>query len=909
MKRPRKPFLSIFPLITIIAILPVFIKDPLAPRTVDDLIFIPIVVNNSLGGEWLMPGANPQRSSWTNEEVRGNLKPVWYRTIEPFILPRVQVIAAYGMLYISTAEGLYAFDANSGETKWIYPTGLPLGHSPTISDGVAYVGGFDRKIHAINAQTGTVLWTFEAEAGFDTNPLVVQGKVFVGNRDGAFYAIYTEGFKAGQLAWKYQTDGPIHYSAAYNDGIVYFASNDGHAYALHAATGELKWKSAKLPGAGFQSWWPVIYRDWVIFAGSPNYRSSSNPGPGDLQSITKEEIFPNRNIDPQGTLVGPLGNEPGDWVAGTRTLDTSKSITTENGSTFPITEYMEKYPWRRTIFFLKASDGSEYTMDTDGDGKPDYPPFLYFGAKGTGTRFPPVVGADGVLYMLNTYLSSEIPGGNIVGWKMDTPHISIISSGWAASDEPRAYTAGGNMIYWKLCCDRSMGAIDISIPNSTYPEKTTTKREWSYFSYNLPDLIPGYDQLTYPFDPYYKPPGGVFGGRNGVYGWHGDESPPVPYRGKVFSIHSNTLVAFAPSSEKPKQLPMVPSPEKIEIESPQLNNEQLRSILTKEVEKIISTGHLRPAYLSSGLIDPKGKICGDNLIDYWHHPGDIHATLIRALPYLDTGLKEKTRNYLQKEFQDYPPYLYNHIGWEGSSRESFDLPPEVVSDMGNSKPANAIYNFDGWSFAPHSFYALWKYAQEFGGAQKIFDESRNKLESPPLDPYLIEMPHVHNAYIAGYWGYLELELVATGQKSSDKQKELDRLLELRVNSFSKDTPDSYLDDKDKHYCRTYNISRNFMYMVPELASYLHDHTLAKVQQALNEYQTIAPYWFVPRIEAAFAEAVNVPLYDYHALFQAKAMILREPQKDLVRYIDIPATKAGDLFYIDNLVAALEAEDN
>jgi serine/threonine-protein kinase len=134
--------------------------------------------------------------------------------------------------------------------KWVYPTELPLGNSPTIYNGVAYVGGLDRQLHAVDAFTGQGLWTFAAEAGFETNPLVVEGLVIAGDRDGYLYAVHAEGGQAGHLAWKYQTGGPILQSAAYKDGAVFFASNDGHAYALDVQSGALVWQSEMLPGAG-----------------------------------------------------------------------------------------------------------------------------------------------------------------------------------------------------------------------------------------------------------------------------------------------------------------------------------------------------------------------------------------------------------------------------------------------------------------------------------------------------------------------------------------------------------------------------------------------------------------------------------------------------------------------------------
>ena len=112
------------------------------------------------------------------------------------------------------------------------------------------------------------------KAVFDTNPVVADGKVMLGNRDGYFYAIWAnEDSRRGQLAWSYQTGAPIRFSAAYKNGVVYFASNDKYGYALYSGSGQLKWKTTVLNGDGFYSYWPVIYTnpadssDYVVFVG------------------------------------------------------------------------------------------------------------------------------------------------------------------------------------------------------------------------------------------------------------------------------------------------------------------------------------------------------------------------------------------------------------------------------------------------------------------------------------------------------------------------------------------------------------------------------------------------------------------------------------------------------------------
>ena len=208
-----------------------------------------------------------------------------------------------------------------------------LGHSPTISNGVAYVGGFDHKLHAIAANPDTtvlplgkdsqgqdvrinsqVLWTFEAGQGFDTNPLVINNIVYAGNRDGYMYAIYSNDHPSkGQLAWKFKTGGPIHFSAAASkdNQTIYFASDDSYAYAVDALTGAQIWKSQKLPGSGFHSFWPVLYTnsekklDYVVLAGSNNYRGLYQSGAQtSLVWHERDDIYPNRATDPEGTQVG-----------------------------------------------------------------------------------------------------------------------------------------------------------------------------------------------------------------------------------------------------------------------------------------------------------------------------------------------------------------------------------------------------------------------------------------------------------------------------------------------------------------------------------------------------------------------------------------------------------------------------
>lgn len=860
-------------------------------------------------GDWPMVGANPQRTSWTPEQVpsadylaahrnewdSGKLYPHWYRPIEPYIQQKVQIIAANDILYISTAKGLYALDAATGANKWVYPTELPLGHSPTIANGIAYVGGFDHKLHALNALTGQKLWTFEAELGFQTNPLVIGDKVFLGNRDGYFYAIYSnDSPQKGQQAWKFKTDGPILFSAAYKDGVLFFASNDSYAYALNADTGAQVWKT-KLPGAGFHSWWPVVYQNYVVFAGSSNYREGVRPTNSEHSNIDglDREVFPNGQTDPRGTPVGPRGADG--WINASR-----------------ITNYFEAKPWRRTYFVLNQANGQEYTFDSDGDGKKEYAPVLWAGTQ-SGNRYPPIVGSDGVIYQDNNFMSNEwINGGGVSGWRIGTPYINTPSAYWQAIDEPIAYSGGGNLIYWVKTSDYAAGAFDLSVPNTRFwdngqPGYDNT-REWIYWDYNLESLVPGYDAAAFGG----AGDGLVFGGRNGVYGNSGDQNPPIPYKGRIYVHRGNSIIALG------KQYIQTPVKQPIAATVPAQggpvspSREQLKAKLAAEVQKMLAAGHLRPGYMSSGHIDPNTVwTCGDFMHDYWHSPTDTLYALLLALPHLPPDLQQQTRTYLQNEYAGYLPYQVTHIGFrDGASREAFDLPPEVEADRATFGPSEQMTsNFEGWgsnyggtSYPPHMFYALWKYAQTFGGAKAIFDASQNRLSPVPSNATLTKFPFVHNSYIAGYLGYLELQKLAGYTESSSVRNNLNNLLSLRAGFSTKDTP--FITQGPQDYCRAFSVSRNFIFLVPELGDYLHTHALNAVQTAVNEYVRAEPYWFVSAYEDTFNEAIIQPLYDTNALFLAKALILKEPYKELVKYLDAPGFARGDLFYIQNLATAL-----
>ena len=110
-------------------------------------------------------------------------------------------------------EGLInAATVSQLDVQWFFSTGSGtafVSASPSVADGVVYVGAWNGTMYALDAFSGQPLWTFNIN---DPNP----------DDRGGFPGIQA--------------------SAAVVDGVVYFGAADANVYALDALTGALKWK-------------------------------------------------------------------------------------------------------------------------------------------------------------------------------------------------------------------------------------------------------------------------------------------------------------------------------------------------------------------------------------------------------------------------------------------------------------------------------------------------------------------------------------------------------------------------------------------------------------------------------------------------------------------------------------------
>lgn len=152
-------------------------------------------------------------------------------------------VVANGIVYTVGGDGfLYAFDVTTGKQLWkdkIYIPGYAYS-SPAVAFGLVYVG-LKGKFFAFNAQTGAKVWSAMIDGVIEASPTVVDGVVYIGNEadKGKLYAFNA---LSGQRLWVVDTGGGIGtFAPAVSNGLVYINTYGGTVEAFIARTGERLW--------------------------------------------------------------------------------------------------------------------------------------------------------------------------------------------------------------------------------------------------------------------------------------------------------------------------------------------------------------------------------------------------------------------------------------------------------------------------------------------------------------------------------------------------------------------------------------------------------------------------------------------------------------------------------------------
>jgi outer membrane protein assembly factor BamB len=198
--------------------------------------------------DWPMWRADASHSS-TAQVGPSNLSLAWQFTTNGSVISSPSV--ANGIAYVGSQDKcIYALGAWSGNLIWKFTTQDAQVSSPAIVDGKVYTGGDDGYVYCLDAYTGKLNWKTFVNGDLPytygsfvlkSSPAIFENKIFVGSLDSYMYALDA---KSGDIVWKYKTGGPILSSPAVVEGGVYFTSEEpdsGVLYRLDASSGSMIW--------------------------------------------------------------------------------------------------------------------------------------------------------------------------------------------------------------------------------------------------------------------------------------------------------------------------------------------------------------------------------------------------------------------------------------------------------------------------------------------------------------------------------------------------------------------------------------------------------------------------------------------------------------------------------------------
>ena len=140
--------------------------------------------------------------------------------------PRSSPIVVGNRLYVGALDGkVYCLSTSDGDVLWTYNTGGPIGGSPAYSDDVIYIASTDSYIYALDAADGDFIWKsfpLNLDVGVPSycdlwccgTPTVADGVVYVGG--GVIY-----GFALPGVDYSPQSTP----SGSFGGGIRFFAFN------------------------------------------------------------------------------------------------------------------------------------------------------------------------------------------------------------------------------------------------------------------------------------------------------------------------------------------------------------------------------------------------------------------------------------------------------------------------------------------------------------------------------------------------------------------------------------------------------------------------------------------------------------------------------------------------------------
>ncbi len=376
--------------------------------------------------------------------------------------------------------------------------------------------------------------------------------------------------------------------------------------------------------------------------------------------------------------------------------------------------------------------------------------------------------------------------------------------------------------------------------------------------------------------------------------------------------------------------------------------------LEAHVRDMIAAGHLAPYESIQGTLQ----------YSFWGNPADLASTLIAARRHVSVDLLEPINDYLREENRRYPILKY---GWvppgEGARREGHEIDLRVRDVVGRRRKeegprVESLYglfehsrHFDDWGWIEPEGHVVrdlvrrsdrldWEIGLVRGGVADLNARIKGLVGAVQLAGRMKDAALADRSAallvqaLVNRFAFQKLSAwtFESGQHHVPEGFDLPRFHARNAHKFNVFLP-AYKDGADFRSApqvgwigpidgtvpenRYLAEIGNFWHdhsvwawaeLTPALAAFLRDATMPEQRNYLAGIEAGLPTWFVAKAENLHAigeDAYFSPLVSW-PVFQARALIFREPRAKVARFVDLPYGR-GDLYYLQNLVAALDAE--
>lgn len=846
----------------------------------------------------------------------------WKRFLGERIEVEMEPVVVGKLLYIGLMNGkLYALDTQTGETVWVYEAGTGIANTPTVAamDGrlMIFFGTISGRIFALDALDGQELWQFQAEGPILSTVSVDNGLVLVGSLDHHFYALEATN---GKLSWKFKASGPISSTSAIGEiesgkKGVFFSSGDNVAYALDES-GDLLWQ---FPMEGeFTKRTVVVYANGVVIF------VTRKPG------VEYSEVMDN----PPAILQGK--RQPGEVVL--------KAWA----------EYYQKYPQRRTLYYLDAKSGKD--LWNPSQNLTAYVPMYipYWG------EYMPVVDQNGF-----AWLPASGSGGDhsldhdMRLWKIDLKtgiYTMVADQDQFAPrfDEVGRPTLVGSRYYQTISED--IAYFDIA-NKQMYPgvfgNGFHNHRKPIELDENRPERLFG--GMYKHFARFSSSSPGGFGGANDAPSRlvvAGDQAYFTTW-GHIYALSARPTQSRVDYG----QLDLAKPP------AANFSPEDVFYLLNQQVQAIVAANQ---------HIDPVARLWAYHIRSmgtFWHE-GEVVRSLAEAIPYLNSEVAGQLKKYLKTEVNYYllDPKFYEYrfacidydqkqildpcaegdiwVGWYWSSQnltaERIYALYQYAQNSGDWATIGQNWNFITGLFA--GFETYWDeeagfflfpewHAGPFNpnyqmGAALAMTEMAKRLNDPATEQkaekYLKSMLEQRS-----YWGKYVRSLYQDGTLKRQNYSHLEDWAYIQGNQPI--PVEGYLGE-DNDYRQVYSLARDdgkltaqfdspmsagapyhllgYHPFYQEFTGLLRDTLKDEISDYIAAVEAISPFWYMGDYSHApvlgeLEEDSGSPVLATD-IFQAKAYILNYSFDELAGYLPWPFENYGakDIFRIQNLTTLL-----